>query len=69
MQPFLTSILRWATAFPIADTLISQGVPFVFATGYAPSIPSIYAGIPWWEKPFNSEDLAKALPQLVKNAR
>ncbi|EIM24951.1 CheY-like receiver domain-containing protein [Microvirga lotononidis] len=60
--------LRGCTAFPIADTLIEQGVPFVFTTGYAPaSVPPIYADIPRWEKPFNYNDLAQSLPDLVRN--
>jgi CheY-like chemotaxis protein len=61
--------LRGSTVFPIADTLIEQGVPFVFATGYAPaSVPAAYAGVPRWEKPFDLSDLAKALPHLCKDA-
>ena len=62
--------LRGATVFPIADILIEQGVPFVFATGYAPaSVPPVYAGIPRWEKPFNPGDLVRSLPKLVREAQ
>jgi CheY-like chemotaxis protein len=62
--------LRGSTAFPIADILMEQGVPFVFATGYAPaSVPLAYARILRWEKPFNPGDLARALPQLVRESQ
>ncbi|UVF20259.1 response regulator [Microvirga terrae] len=62
--------LRGATAFPVADALLEHGIPFVFATGYAPaSVPWAYSAVPCWEKPFNPNDLAQALPQIVRGVR
>ncbi|MBQ0824808.1 response regulator [Microvirga sp. HBU67558] len=62
--------LRGATAFPVADALLEHGIPFVFATGYAPaSVPRAYSAVPCWEKPFNPNDLAQALPQIVRGVR
>ncbi|WP_262299121.1 response regulator [Microvirga sesbaniae] len=62
--------LRGAAVFPVADALIEQGIPFVFATGYAPaSVPQAYSSVPCWEKPFNPNDLAQVLPPLVRVAR
>ncbi|WP_046865935.1 response regulator [Microvirga massiliensis] len=58
--------LRGETVFPVADTLIRQGVPFVFATGYDQSaVPAAYKGVPRWEKPFRPDELAKMLPWLM----
>jgi DNA-binding NtrC family response regulator len=45
--------LRGSSAIPIADELVSRGVPFVFATGYsAAQIPSRFVDVTIWEKPF-----------------
>jgi DNA-binding NtrC family response regulator len=53
-------------AFPVADALEARGVPFVFATGYAPAmIPPEYQHVPRWEKPFDLEALVQALPALI----
>lgn len=50
-------------AFPVADVLRAQGVPFVFATGFdAWSIPQAYADVPHCEKPL---DLARCLRALL----
>jgi CheY-like chemotaxis protein len=39
-------------AYPLADALRAQGIPFVFATGYdAWSIPDAYAEVTRFEKP------------------
>src|SRR4051812_44985175 len=59
--------LRGSSAFPIANTLVEQGIPFVFTTGYAPeSVPSAYADIPRWEKPFDYNYLAQSIPELFR---
>jgi CheY-like chemotaxis protein len=58
--------LRGETVFPVAETLIRQGVPFVFATGYDQSaVPAAYKEVPRWEKPFRPDELAKMLPWLM----
>lgn len=61
--------LRGQSVFPVADVLIQQGIPFVFATGYdRSSVPACYDAVPRWEKPFNPNDLAMALPKLVQRS-
>ncbi len=58
--------LKGETVFPVADALKQQGVPFVFATGYDQrSVPPAYDGVPRWEKPFDPQELVKALPSLL----
>ena len=60
--------LRGLSVFPVADALQSRGIPFVFATGYDENaIPGEYRGVPRWEKPFNSSEIAAALPSLWDN--
>ncbi len=45
-------------AFPIADRLAEEGVPFLIATGYnSASLPERFAGRPRVEKPFNPDDV------------
>lgn len=59
--------LRGEMAFPVADALMARGVPFVFSTGYDPSVmPPRYRDVPRWEKPYRYGDLARALPQLLR---
>jgi CheY-like chemotaxis protein len=54
--------------FPVADALTRQGVPFLFATGYSQAtVPPQYQHVPRWEKPFTPEDLAQALPKLMRD--
>jgi hypothetical protein len=60
--------LRGKEIFPVVDALIARRIPVVFATGYdASSVPSAYAAIPRWEKPFNPDALARALPGIVRH--
>lgn len=48
--------LRGSSAIPIADELLARNIPFVFATGYsAAQIPSRFAGVAIWEKPFHEQ--------------
>ena len=50
-------------AFPVADTLIARGIPFVFATGYDQwVVPEPYAKIPRIEKPVR---MAALIPLLL----
>ena len=60
--------LRGRMVFPVADALRDRGVPFVFATGYTEAaVPPDYSDVPLWEKPFQPEELAKALPGLMRS--
>ena len=59
--------LQGETVFPVAEALREQGVPFVFATAYQEaSILPEYRDVPRWEKPFRPDDLAQALPKIVR---
>lgn len=61
--------LRGKMCFPLADALAVKGVPFVFATGYdRVMVPSAYRHVPRWEKPFDPEDIVRALGSLPRAA-
>jgi len=48
--------------FPVADALIKEGVPFVFATGYDHWIvPDTFSRVRRFEKPIDIRALARAL--------
>jgi CheY-like chemotaxis protein len=54
--------------YPVADLLAIQGVPFLFATGYSRAlVPAQYQHVPRWEKPFDPQTLAQALPNLLQD--
>ncbi|WP_262272427.1 response regulator [Microvirga yunnanensis] len=54
--------------YPVADLLSAKGVPFLFATGYSRAlVPPQYQHVPRWEKPFNPQILAQALPKLLSD--
>jgi hypothetical protein len=56
--------LRDQKAFPLADELARQRIPFVFATGYdTGAIPDRYRDVPRWEKPY---DLAKMVEDVAR---
>ncbi|MBS0537663.1 MAG: response regulator [Proteobacteria bacterium] len=55
-------------AEPLADLLISRGVPFAFLTGYQrDSIDRRYATVPLLQKPVEAEALEKVLVSLMAN--
>jgi DNA-binding response OmpR family regulator len=55
------------TVFPVADRLTTEGVPFVFATGYdARIIPVSYRDIPRCEKPIAVEQLLQRVGSLLE---
>jgi DNA-binding response OmpR family regulator len=54
-------------AFPIADTLAPNGVPFIWLTGYPPSIlPERHRGRPFIAKPFSPATLLDALASALR---
>jgi CheY-like chemotaxis protein len=60
---FLDVNLGSETVYPVADALLTRGVPFVFLTGYAAhGIEPRYSVIPALKKPF----LASAIENAVK---
>jgi CheY-like chemotaxis protein len=55
--------------YPAADRLAARGVPFVFATGYGPQgIRDGYRDRPALQKPFEPQELARALTRAVREA-
>jgi two-component sensor histidine kinase len=53
--------LRGELVYPVADILISNGVPFLFVTGYsAERIDKRYANIPILQKPLQKKELQSA---------
>ncbi|HEY0112254.1 MAG TPA: response regulator [Allosphingosinicella sp.] len=53
-------------SFPVADLLIEDGKPFLFATGYGlQGIDERYRGFPVLQKPFRAGDLEAALQALA----
>jgi DNA-binding NtrC family response regulator len=56
-------------AYPLADELERQSLPFVFATGYSAStIPDRYSHIARWEKPYEPSAIVNGLLPLCKRA-
>jgi DNA-binding response OmpR family regulator len=54
--------LAGAVNFTLADELARRNVPFVFATGYdAEMIPARHANRIRWQKPFQVDELVRAL--------
>jgi CheY-like chemotaxis protein len=53
--------LKGELVYPVADTLLTRGVPFLFVTGYsAERIDRRYANIQILQKPLQKQDLQKA---------
>lgn len=58
--------LNGAKGFPVADVLLTRGVPFIFATGYDQwAIPDRFAHVPRLEKPIRERQLRAVLGPLV----
>ena len=53
-------------AFPVADALLSRGVPLVFTTGYdAGILPGRFEHVPRCEKPVRLDRITRALGRLM----
>ncbi len=62
---FIDVNLRGVPAWPLADILRAQGVPFAFVTGYgAAGTIGPYADVAVLQKPFRSEDLLVIIQRL-----
>ncbi len=58
--------LNGRNVFDFADRLTAEEVPFIFATGYGErGIPERHRGCPVLQKPFQPDDLKRALQKLV----
>jgi CheY-like chemotaxis protein len=59
--------LNGHSVYPVADVLEQRGVPFVFSTGYGErGLPEPYRGRPTLQKPFQLENLDKALATIAR---
>ena len=57
-------------AYPVADALMVQGVPFVFATGYSDShIDERYRAVPKLNKPFDFNNVEARVSAMLDGAR
>ena len=55
--------------FPVAEILAKRGMPFIFVTGYGEgALPDAFRGRPALQKPFQAEQLEKALASLLAPA-
>jgi CheY-like chemotaxis protein len=58
--------LNGKMSYPIADALISRGVPFLFSTGYDKDrLLEAYRIFPVLQKPFHRSELGNTLAQLL----
>jgi DNA-binding response OmpR family regulator len=52
---------------PVAATLRSRGIPFVFATGYGTAgVNEMWSGVPVVQKPFQPSELAAAINTALR---
>jgi CheY-like chemotaxis protein len=56
------------TSFAVADRLLELGIPFLFATGYGEQaqLPEDHATRTVLQKPYTLENMARALPELIR---
>ena len=61
--------LAGETSIEIADRLLSEGVPFVFATGYRDTvmIPERFRHVPVVRKPISAAALSEKLSAILLN--
>jgi CheY-like chemotaxis protein len=61
--------LNGTPVYPVADALAARGVPFIFSTGYGEQgLPDQYRGCELLQKPFQLENLERALATVTKSA-
>jgi CheY-like chemotaxis protein len=59
--------LNGHAVYPVAELLAQRGVPFVFSTGYGErGLPEAYRDRPTLQKPFQLENLDKALATVAR---
>jgi CheY-like chemotaxis protein len=59
--------LRNTETFPLADLLMEDDIPFVFATGYLKcDLPRRFAETPYFEKPFSSRTCVDSVLALAE---
>lgn len=60
--------LHGKMSYPIADELVTRGIPFIFASGYG-SLPARYECYPFLRKPFRRSALGEALAGVLQQDR
>src|SRR5215467_11288021 len=59
--------LNGHAVYPVAEVLDQRGVPFVFSTGYGErGLPKAFCDRPTLQKPFQLENLDKALSAIAR---
>ncbi|MBR0760710.1 response regulator [Bradyrhizobium japonicum] len=59
--------LRNKKAWPVADELVRQGIPFIFCTGYnATVIPERFADVSVWQKPIDVLKIVEDIELLCR---
>ncbi|MGH6993387.1 MAG: response regulator [Caulobacteraceae bacterium] len=53
------------SVFPLAQALREKHVPFVLSTGYGQGALEAYGSVARWQKPFDSDALARAIPAII----
>jgi hypothetical protein len=71
-QKFVVAIvdikLASGTSLAAAHTLMSNGTPLVFTSGYDGALPAAFANAPSLSKPFDEVRLDEALDSALKKA-
>jgi CheY-like chemotaxis protein len=61
--------LEGRDVYPVADLLAQRGLPFIFVTGYGGrGLPEEYRNRPTLQKPFQIDELGRALARLLPAA-
>jgi DNA-binding response OmpR family regulator len=61
--------LRNRSAYPIADELRRQGIPFILCTAYSANvIPRRFSEVSVWQKPFDTVALVAHIAELCRHA-
>lgn len=53
--------------YPVAETLMQRGIPFIFATGFdSPHVSAHFQGVVQLRKPYSFEELEAAVREVFK---
>ena len=62
--------LHGEMAYPVADVLLSRGIPFAFVTGYDDQfIADRYSGVCRWQKPCDADAIGAVVSRLLRERR
>jgi DNA-binding NtrC family response regulator len=63
--------LNGEMVFPVADLLITRGVPIIFVTGYIPDkiLPPHLRQMPTLQKPFDAETISRLVENTINQAK